>query len=125
MRSLNKKANFTSFFDPSKGNTFSGFLISGDSGTGDSTVKFRVESGKVDKIKELSSGEGSNQQTAESLTISLKEVPYCDENGETGFILIMCSDPYSESVADSFSGYSGLSNTEEGSGGQSDPWDLG
>lgn len=139
MKNLQKKANFTSFFDPSKGKTFSGFLIEGSSGEGSSgnskRVDFKIESGKIDKIKELkskdesSSSQGqsessSSQEQDENLLISLKEVPYCDENGETGFILLMCSDPYSESIGDSFEGYSGISNEDEGSSGGSNPWDL-
>jgi hypothetical protein len=137
MRGLQKKSNFTSFFDPSKGKTFSGFLIEGSSGGGSDgngkRVDFKIESGKIDKIKELkskdesSSSSSSSQEQKENLLISLKEVPYCDENGETGFILLMCSDPYSESIEDSFEGYSGISNEDEGEGssGGSNPWDLG
>jgi len=142
MKNLQKKANFTSFFDPSRGKSFSGFLIEGSSGEGSGgnnnskKVNFKIESGKIDKIKELKSSKdssssgssgssGSNQNQNEDLLISLKEVPYCDENGETGFILLMCSDPYSESIADSFGGYAGISNESEGSSEeQRNPWDL-
>lgn len=130
MKNLQKKANFTSFFDPSKGKTFSGFLIEGSSGQGSSgnsqRVDFKIESGKIDKIKELKSKDesSSSEEKNEDLLISLKEVPYCDESGETGFILLMCSDPYSTSIENSFEGYSGISNEGEGSSGGSNPWDL-
>lgn len=130
MKNLQKKANFTSFFDPSKGEDFSGFLVSGNTGNtsgveGNSgSVAFRIESGKVDTIKELSPSDGSNSSTSADLVISLKEVPYCDESGETGFILLLCSDPYSKSIAESFQGYNGLSNSDSGGGGGSEnPWD--
>lgn len=128
MKNLNKKANFTSFFDPSKGKDFSGFLIAGSSGDeGSQEISFRIESGKVDEIKELSPSENSNSSSSSSdsdLVISLKEVPYCDESGETGFILLLCSDPYSTSIAESFTGYSGLSNSDsDAGGGASNPWD--
>lgn len=132
MKNLQKKANFTSFFDPSKGEDFSGFLVSGNTGNisgvqgSSGSVTFRIESGKVDTIKELSPSDGSNSSSSSSseLVISLKEVPYCDESGETGFILLLCSDPYSKSIAESFKGYDGLSNSGSGSGGgASNPWD--